>query len=360
MRTTLLLALALLSGCTMFSRHGLDDRYGKPDPARFDVPAMPQHGMSYRDNIQPILNRRCVVCHACYDAQCQLKLTAFEGIDRGATGKTIYDALRLVEAPTSRLFVDARTPSKWRAREFHPVLNERDPAPEADRSASVLFRVLDMKRRHPLPDVAVLPKSFQFSLARKQQCARIEDFDRFEKRYPPWGMPFGLPGISDAEHATLVHWLEQGAPYEGPPPLPSDVAQTVLDWELFLNGDSLKERLTSRYLYEHLFVAHLHFDSDPAHHYFRLVRSDTPPGQPINEIASRRPYDDPGVDRVYYRFAPERETLVAKTHMPYALGPERMALWRELFLSPTTRWLRCRRMPSTLPAIRSSASRRCR
>lgn len=26
-----------------------------------------------------------------------------------------------------------------------------------------------------------------------------------------------------------MHWLEQGAPYEGPPPLPSDVAQTVLD-----------------------------------------------------------------------------------------------------------------------------------
>lgn len=39
----------------------------------------------------------------------------------------------------------------------------------------------------------------------------------------------GQPGISDAEHATLVHWLEQGAPYEDPPPLPSDVAQTVLD-----------------------------------------------------------------------------------------------------------------------------------
>ena len=26
-----------------------------------------------------------------------------------------------------------------------------------------------------------------------------------------------------------MHWLEQGAPCEGPPPLPSDVAQTVLD-----------------------------------------------------------------------------------------------------------------------------------
>ena len=36
--------------------------------------------------------------------------------------------------------------------------------------------------------------------------------------------------------------------------------------------------------------------------------------------------------RVYYRLVPERETIVAKTHMPYALSAARMARWRELFL----------------------------
>jgi len=326
--------LVLLAGCTMLARHELNQDYGKPDVARFDTPVKPQPGMSYRNDIQPIFDHRCVVCHACYDAPCQLKLTAWEGVARGASKEKVYDSARILEAPMSRLFVDAQTASAWRAHGFYPVLNERAQTSTANLYGSVLFRMLDLKRRHPLPDVKVLPKSFDFSLNRDQQCTSIEEFDRYERKYPLWGMPYGMPGLSETERATLVRWLEQGAPYEGPAPLPPPVARQVREWEQFLNGESLKERLTSRYLYEHLFLAHLHFDSDPDRHYFRLVRSSTPPGQPVREIATRRPYDDPGVDRVYYRLTPERETIVAKTHMPYALGPGRMALWRKLFLAP--------------------------
>jgi hypothetical protein len=147
-------------------------------------------------------------------------------------------------------------------------------------------------------------------------------------------MPFGLPGLSSAEFATLSRWLENSAPFEAVPPLPAQVDKQVGEWEAFLNGDSLKQRLVSRYVFEHLFLAHLYFDSDPQHHFFRLVRSRTPPGQPIDLLASRRPYDDPGVERVYYRLQREQEAVVDKTHMPYALGQERMARWRELFLEP--------------------------
>jgi hypothetical protein len=324
-RITLLAILLLIVGCTLVARRTLDERYGTPDPGRYDVPvASPQ--ISYRSDIQPILDRRCVVCHGCYDAPCQLKLTAWEGVARGASEKPVYDGGRLVEAAPTRLFIDAQTASEWRSRGFHPVLNERSPTPAANRSASVLFRMLDLKERHPLPAVDVLPGTFDFSLDRKQQCVAIEDFDRYERDYPLWGMPFGFSGLSDSERATLTGWLEQGAPFEGPAPLPPAIESEVRQWEQFLNGDTLKEQLTSRYLFEHLFLAHLHFDSGPDTHYFRLVRSGTPPGQAVREIATRRPYDDPGVSRVYYRLTPERETLVAKTHMPYALNPARMAL----------------------------------
>ena len=334
-RISWILALALLTGCTLMVTQELNERYGKPDPARFDVPIKPQPGMlSFRHDIQPILNHRCAVCHACYDAQCQLKLSAWEGVVRGANKQKVYDSTRLLAANPSRLFIDAQTPSEWRRRDFFPVLNERVQTPVANREASVLFRMLALKRRHPLPEVAVLPKSFDFSLDRDQQCARIDEFDSFERKYPLWGMPYGLPGLSDEEHATLVSWLEQGAPYDGPAPLPPAVVEQVQEWERFLNGESLKMRLISRYIYEHLFLAHLHFDSDVEHHYFRLIRSSTPAGQPALEIATRRPYDNPGVARVYYRLIPERETIVAKTHMPYALSAQRMALWRKLFLSP--------------------------
>ena len=98
-RLTLVTVLALLAGCTMMARHALNERYGEPDSGRFDVAMKPPQGMSYRKDIQPILNRRCVVCHACYDAQFQLKLSAWEGIARGASKQKVYDSARILEAP---------------------------------------------------------------------------------------------------------------------------------------------------------------------------------------------------------------------------------------------------------------------
>ena len=167
-------------------------------------------------------------------------------------------------------------------------------------------------------------------------------------------MPFGLPGLSAAEHRVLTRWLEQGAPYEGPAAPTPLATQRVAQWERFFNGDSLKERLFSRYAYEHLFLAHLYFDDDPERQYFRLVRSATPPGQPLRLIATRRPVDDPGVERVYYRLVPERETIVAKTHMPYALGAAADgALARAVPRRARTRWSACPATARTRPPIRS-------
>jgi hypothetical protein len=108
-------------------------------------------------------------------------------------------------------------------------------------------------------------------------------------------MPYGLPGLSAAEMDTIARWLQAGAPDDAPPPLPAAVARQVAEWERFLNGASNKERLMSRYLYEHLFLGHLVFEGDAQRHVFRLVRSVTPPGQPVQPLATRRPFDDPGV-----------------------------------------------------------------
>ncbi|HRF73438.1 MAG TPA: fatty acid cis/trans isomerase [Accumulibacter sp.] len=329
---SLLVLLVALSGCAALTRHTLNEEYGSPDPARFDTPAAPPPGFSYRKDVQPILERRCVVCHACYDGPCQLKFTAWEGVARGTSKEQVYDSGRLLEAQPTRLFTDAQSASQWRAKGFSAVLNEREQTPTANLAASVLYRALKLKQDHPLPPTAILPKTFDFSLDRAQQCPRIDEYDAFERKNPLWGMPFGLPGLSDGQLATLSRWLELGAPFEGLPALPAQLGQQVADWETFLNGDSLKQRLVSRYIYEHLFLAHLYFDSDAQHHYFRMVRSRTPPGQPIDLIASRRPYDDPGVERVYYRLEREQETIVDKTHLPYALGAKRMARWRQLFL----------------------------
>ena len=39
---------------------------------------------SYSQDIQPIFTQKCVACHACYDAPCQLNLGSGEGLARGA------------------------------------------------------------------------------------------------------------------------------------------------------------------------------------------------------------------------------------------------------------------------------------
>jgi Fatty acid cis/trans isomerase (CTI) len=332
-RTGLTLLLCSLVGCATLSRDSFDERFGAANPTRYDHPAAPApHGVAWRADVQPILLRRCVVCHGCYDAPCQLKLGAWEGVARGATSDNMYDTERLLEAAPTRLFVDAQLASQWRAKGFSPVLNERAPTAEANLAGGLLYQSLALKQRHPLPAGPVLGEGFDFALDRTQTCPRVEQFEAYAHRSPLAGMPYGLPGLQPREMGLLTRWIEGGAPYEGELPLTSVQQQQVQAWEAFLNGASAKERLMSRYLFEHLFLGHLYFEGDGAYRAFRLVRSSTPPGQTLQVIATRRPYDDPGVERFWYRIEPEREALLAKTHMPYALSPARMHKFRGWFL----------------------------
>jgi hypothetical protein len=332
------LTLCALVGCATLSRDSFDERFGAADPQRYDQPAAPAPGgVSWRADVQPILQRRCVVCHGCYDAPCQLKLGAWQGVARGGSAELVYDATRLGEAAPSRLFVDAQLPSQWRARGFFPVLNERAPTPEAQLAGSLLYQTLVLKQQHPLPGGPVLGEGFDFSLDRTQSCPSIEQFEDHARKSPLAGMPYGLPGLDGREMGAIASWLQAGAPYEGDRPLTAVQRQQVQAWEAFVNGPTNQERLMSRYLFEHLFLGHLHFEADATHRAFRLVRSSTPPGQPLQIIATRRPYDDPGVARFWYRLEPEREAILAKTHMPYVLSPQRMDKYRRWFLGSEVR-----------------------
>ena len=57
--------------------------------------SMPKETISYDEEVRPILESRCVVCHGCYDAPCQLKLSSAEGIERGANKKKVYNGARI-------------------------------------------------------------------------------------------------------------------------------------------------------------------------------------------------------------------------------------------------------------------------
>ena len=63
---------------------------------------------------QQVLEQRCMVCHGCYDAPCQLKLEAHAGLVRGASKALVYDGARLRAADLTRLFDDAQTEEQWR------------------------------------------------------------------------------------------------------------------------------------------------------------------------------------------------------------------------------------------------------
>lgn len=64
------------------------------------------------------IERRCVVCHGCYDAPCQFRMTSDEGVARGATKLPVYDSSRLSEAPLTRLGIDASSVDEWRKLDF--------------------------------------------------------------------------------------------------------------------------------------------------------------------------------------------------------------------------------------------------
>ncbi len=330
------LLLAFVAGCaTVVGTLQLDDRFGPTDPARFDHPPAAVSGApDYWREVRPLLDQRCVSCHACYDAPCQLNLTSYAGLTRGANPKPVYSSVRLIADAPTRLGFDALTNAGWRQKGFFPVLNERQQTPEANRDGGVMYRMLALKQMHPGPaGGAITNPDLDFSLDRTDTCTRAETFDDYASKHSERGMPFGMPPLAKAEHQTLARWLEAGAPYTPAAPLPDAALAQVADWERFLNGDSLREQLVARYIYEHWYIGHLHFETAPGR-YFQLVRSRKPPGQPIDLVATRRPYDDPGVPRVYYRLRYSEATQVAKTFMPLQLDAARMERVRQWFFTP--------------------------
>lgn len=279
-----------------------------------------------------VIEQRCVVCHACYDAPCQLKLEAHIGLERGANQTLVYDSTRLLAGDLTRLFDDAQGEAAWRKKDFYPVLDREQP------ERGLLYRMLALKQAHPLPARGPLPEGFDFSLHRDQQCVKPGGFDDFAEDYPQWGMPYGLPGLRPEEHRLMLDWLEAGAPAPPAPALPDALRGEVAAWERFLNQTEKRNQLMARYIYEHLFLATLYLeDAGQDSHWFRLVRSSSPPGEPVEVIATRRPYDDPGRERFWYRLQSMPIVAVAKSHLPYRFDGARRDWYRELFLAPDYR-----------------------
>ena len=292
-------------------------------PRQVPAPAAPVD-RTYATSIQPIFDRRCVPCHACYDSPCQLTLQSFEGLDRGANKAIVYFPERALEARPTRMFQDAQTTGAWQSEfDFFPVV---DRARAGDLTGSILWRFLGQR--------ADVSGGTGFDVDRTVACPRsIPEVEAELQEHPERGMPFGFPPLTNVESAAIAGWLRRGAGGPPSPPEPEEEGAEgaeIRKWEGFLDGSDPRTPLVSAYLFEHLFYAHLRFEAAPGA-WFRIVRSRTPGGSPVDEIPTRRPYDDPGPGPLYYRLRRIRETLVEKTHVPYQLSDAKLARLRELF-----------------------------
>ncbi len=295
---------------------------------------LPSHTVNYLAEVKPILDKRCAVCHSCYNSPCQLKLNSYEGVDRGGSKKTVYNATRLSTMDPTRLFIDAQTTEQWRQKDFHTVTESN--AGEGFNN-SLMLQILSHKMKKP--EVKGTYKSEADVLT----CSATSiELDEYLTKHPNNGMPFGFPPLKQEEFELVAGWLAQGA--KGPTPdeqerlvtpQKSDALQ-ITKWETFLNNDKPKYAITARYLYEHLFLAHIKFGTD-TNEFYELLRSNTPSGTPVDLIDTVRPYDDPGVKNFYYRFRKIHSTIVHKTHMVFDFNDTQLARFKELFIKP--QWL---------------------
>ena len=285
----------------------------------------PRVDPSYAATVQPIFDRRCVVCHSCFDAPCQLNLQSFDGLDRGANAVRVYEPTRVEAIHPTRMFQDARTTAEWQERfGFFPVVARQGKANAAPES-SMLGRLLEQRRRVPVGTPGVIDDPWE--------CPRdVAALERELKSRPDKGMPYGFPPLPDSETRAIENWLRQGA--GAPPPVQEgDAARAAIArWEAFFDAPDPKSRIVARYLFEHLFLSHLAIEGVP-NEWFRLVRSRTRAPAAIEEIATVRPYDDPGPGDVHYRLRRVTETIVEKTHVPYVLGDAKLARLQRIFFS---------------------------
>ncbi|SIS94125.1 fatty acid cis/trans isomerase [Neptunomonas antarctica] len=321
-----------------------------------------EQSYSFSKSIKPIMDNKCLACHACYDAPCQLKLESSQGLARGASKKPVYDGERFQDTPPTRLYVDAQTPQEWRNKGFYSVLSAYTQS-KHETSPPLMLQMLTLAKNNPLPINKKVPEEIQLGFDRVNYCPAPTEFADYAEEYPHGGMPLAVSGLDQNEYQILSTWLKQGSKIDSAPVTISKQEQLLMkQWETWLNQPDKKSTLLSRYLYEHLFLGHLYLsdanvnshelNQSDLHHrgvnrtdinstdinntrakatqFYQLIRSYTPTGEPPVIVATVRPNDDPKKP-FFYRLIPIIDTIVHKTHITYRFDSDRLSHYQQLF-----------------------------
>ena len=167
----------------------------------------------------------------------------------------MYNGVRSKAQAPTRLFLDAEGEQAWRRKGFHSVLDAQGG------QAALMARMLDLGRSQPLTPNAKLPAELNIGIDRANNCPLPDEFDGYARKSQHGSMPFAVTGLSDQEYATVQRWLEQGGAVEPRQLQPSAREATQIEqWERLLNTPGPRGSLVARWLYEHLFIAHLYFE----------------------------------------------------------------------------------------------------
>ncbi|WGO98213.1 fatty acid cis/trans isomerase [Saccharophagus degradans] len=343
--SVLFIAIALTAMVAGLSYYYIQEQ--REEPAFTVLPHNTVHEeVNYYSDIQPILDQKCVACHSCFDAPCQLKLVNAKGLLRGATAKQVYNGGRTEPQQPTRLNLDGNTEAEWRNLGFHSVLETNNQSPLLKSFIAWGFATQNSENANTLNE-AIKENNIELGTTRENQCsATTEEFNRFTHSHPHNGMPLATQGLSQPEYDLVMTWFEQGATIpDAPWTINKQDKGVIQKWEDWLNETSNERKLLARYIYEHLFLAHLYLQPDdklaerildselkyPVN-FYRLVRSSTPSGTAISPINTALPNQPPQSD-VYYRLLPVEETIVYKSHIPYRFDKNRLTEIESLFTS---------------------------
>ncbi len=275
----------------------------------------------YLKTIQPILDKRCVACHSCREAECRLKLTSSEGFQRGGTKELIHgSALKSVQR--TKLFDDAQTIDEWRDKGFYSVMDTPNYMKKfqfdnySGGKLSILTSALTNKFNPNLDN-----KDVNLLGTEAQSCG---DGNKDLSKVP--GMPYRMAALDfKNEFMPLYKWAQQGSnayfPNSGvlkemkTPHNP----ELIKKWERFFNNPSSKGKWTSRFLYEHLFLSRFYFEEAPGE-FFELIRSSTRAPQDIKVLPTVHAWENPGKKTFYYRLRKVHSSIVFKNHMVYKVN----------------------------------------
>lgn len=157
----------LLSACQNNNITLLDST---PAPVKVALPAPAENPVFYTEEIRPILEAKCLTCHSCYDAPCQLKLESTEGLLRGAFRESIYGGARTEAMQPTRLGIDEQTISGWRERGFYSVLQA-----ENEQSEALISGMISLAKQYPFPPNSKLPDSLNWALAGRTSVSRVRN-----------------------------------------------------------------------------------------------------------------------------------------------------------------------------------------